>query len=454
MKKGRNEICSCGSGKKFKKCCLAPEAPDQNEIFWRSLREVQKGITAKSFAYFFEVFDPEEMEEAWDEFNNFEAKEKFSPEHPLSALFFTWFFQSWKPNEDESAINKDMLTDLADELSDLEVLYISLCVKNQLRYFEVIAVVPDTTIRVKDLLTSIEYNVMEKSGSHFVKQGDLVFAKLINMQNINVFESLAPIAIQPRFKLDIVKHLQSLNKNENVELQHIDLFLNIYDRLLNPVKPTFTNTDGHLLIPHKLIFDIESPSKIFDSIHSLCFEETKKELFNSAIFDKAKNIIKIEFPWLGRGNKTNKQWTNTVLGRIDIEGKRMIVEVNSKERADHFLKILKDLKAEGWKLKSTLIESIEQQLKTVPASQNTLMDNPEILNLMEKNIQAHWENWIDMKLPALGNKKPKDAIKTKKGKALVDALICDFERSAIDRPIHGQTIETFKAPRIRLGLLQ
>ena len=427
--------------------------PAQNEIFWRKLREVQKGITAKCFAYFFEVFDPEEMEEAWAEFNNFDIKEKFTPEHPLSALFITWFFQSWEPNEDEPPIIMDMLTDLVDELSELEVLYISLCVKTQLRYFEITEVVPDSTIKVRDLLTLVEHIVMERNGSRFVKQGDFVFAKLINIQDINVFESLAPIVIQPKFKFDIIKHLQSLNKNEKNELQHIDLFLNIYDRLMNPVKPTFTNTDGHLLIPHKLIFDIESPTKIFDLIHSLCFEETKNELLKSAIFDEAKNIIKIEFSWLAKGNKTNKQWTNTVLGRIDIEGKRMIVEVNSKERADHFLKILKDLKAEGWKLKSTLIESIEQQLKTAPASQNTMTDDPEILDLMERNIQAHWENWIDMKLPALGNKKPKDAIKTKKGKALVDALICDFERSAIDRPIHGQTSETFKKLRIRLGLL-
>ena len=42
--------------------------------------------------------------------------------------------------------------------------------------------------------------------------------RLINIQDINVFESLAPIAMQPKYKLDIVKHLQTIDKNESIEL--------------------------------------------------------------------------------------------------------------------------------------------------------------------------------------------------------------------------------------------
>jgi hypothetical protein len=452
MKKGRNELCPCGSGKKFKKCCLTSDFTDKNELFWRSIREVQTGMTSKSFEYFFEALGTEEIEDAWDEFNNFEVEEKFSPEHTLSQLFFTWLFQSWEQIEDEPTIFEDMLADLTDKLSDLDVLYLSSCIKNKFQYYEVISSVPGKTINVKSLLTSNELNVMEKTGSRSVRTGDLVFAKIINIQDINVFESLAPVIIQPKFKLEIVKHHQQLDKKENIELQHIDLFLSIYDRLMNPVSPTITNTDGHLLIPHKLIFDIDSPAKIFEAIHHLFFEETREDILKSGTFDSRQNLIAISFPWLGKGNKRNKQWKNTLYGNINIDGKTMTVEVNSKERAETFLNILTDLNTKGWRLKSTLIESIEQQLVTEPKVQNDLSENPEVLELLEKNMQDHWENWIDFKLPALGNKKPKDAIKTKKGKELVDALICNFERSAIDKPMPGQTLETFKRLRSRLGL--
>jgi len=48
---GRNERCPCGSGKKYKKCCLAykqartePEAYDKRNTNWRSM---QKALNAK-----------------------------------------------------------------------------------------------------------------------------------------------------------------------------------------------------------------------------------------------------------------------------------------------------------------------------------------------------------------------------------------------------------------------
>jgi len=46
------------------------------------------------------------------------------------------------------------------------------------------------------------------------------------------------------------------------------------------------------------------------------------------------------------------------------------------------------------------------------------------------------------------------AVKTKEGRELVDALICGFERSAIDKSVPRQSLETFKILRSRLGILK
>ena len=39
MKIGRNELCSCGSGKKYKNCCLKKQNVDDNELIKNILKK-------------------------------------------------------------------------------------------------------------------------------------------------------------------------------------------------------------------------------------------------------------------------------------------------------------------------------------------------------------------------------------------------------------------------------
>jgi hypothetical protein len=57
-----------------------------------------------------------------------------------------------------------------------------------------------------------------------------------------------------------------------------------------------------------------------------------------------------------------------------------------------------------------------------------------------------------MKIPALGNKTPKQAAKTKNGREMLEALLTQFERNAVDKPQQGVTIEIFNDIRKQLGL--
>jgi hypothetical protein len=42
-------------------------------------------------------------------------------------------------------------------------------------------------------------------------------------------------------------------------------------------------------------------------------------------------------------------------------------------------------------------------------------------------LSAHWENWVDVKIPALGHKTPRQAVKTPDGREAVEALLVDAE---------------------------
>ncbi len=49
MKPGRNDPCPCGSGRKYKHCCLAKDtAPSPDELLWRRLRRDLDGLLKRA----------------------------------------------------------------------------------------------------------------------------------------------------------------------------------------------------------------------------------------------------------------------------------------------------------------------------------------------------------------------------------------------------------------------
>lgn len=69
MKPGRNDPCPCGSGKKYKQCCLKTEqARPQDEFLWRRLRHAIKGSPMRMLEFGSSHFGREALQEAWVDF--------------------------------------------------------------------------------------------------------------------------------------------------------------------------------------------------------------------------------------------------------------------------------------------------------------------------------------------------------------------------------------------------
>ena len=114
--------------------------------------------------------------------------------------------------------------------------------------------------------------------------------------------------------------------------------------------------------------------------------------------------------------------------------------------------------------KMTLVESLESKIpersnttgdspKTPPIEEALLLENhPEIRARLESMMTQHWDNWIHEKIPALNNKTPIQAVKTKDGREMTHALLTQFERSAVNKPTPGADLKTFKNIREKLGL--
>ncbi len=52
---------------------------------------------------------------------------------------------------------------------------------------------------------------------------------------------------------------------------------------------------------------------------------------------------------------------------------------------------------------------------------------PEFLTVLEEQMKEHWEAWLDIALPALKGRTPREAARTPEGRERLEALLLEFE---------------------------
>jgi len=180
---------------------------------------------------------------------------------------------------------------------------------------------------------------------------------------------------------------------------------------------------------------MKAPEEVLNYLLPLTLEDDPKEILQEAIRDKSGKIKQIEFPWLAKGNKKNKDWNNTVLGHITVYQDRLTLETNSQERTQRGKELLSKHLGEAITFQKTLIETPEQKMKSlqkrgpkIDEEPKNLLESSEVQEQLKIMAQKHWKNWFDEPIPALMDKTPREAAKTKDGKERLEALLLQYER--------------------------
>jgi hypothetical protein len=301
---------------------------------------------------------------------------------------------------------------------------------------------------VWDVLVGGETEVIERSGSRHLRQGDLLFGQIWHQPELAVFGSMAPICIPPDKKIEVIELRKTLKKRiakQNRSLAPDDLlryagliratYLDIRDRLFAP--PMLCNTDGDLLLFHTLTFRIESAEAAFDALAPLAVGHSREELLDDAELSDDGKLRKVHIDWIKAGNRKFKTWDNTILGHIKISEGRVIAEVNSENRAKRMRKEIEKRLGSLATHVSTLAQTLEQMRKNTPQDAEEELHDAEMEALLadpeaRKSLQAAWqkqvENWVHQKIPALGGRTPLEAVRDPDGKEMVEALLLDWER--------------------------
>ena len=483
MKPGRNDPCPCGSGKKYKHCCLQVQETSQTEDFlWHQIHHVIKGLPEKLLKFSVKHFEPEALLEAWGDFTLW-SEEEFDLHTPHMRLFMPWFFYNWHPEfsgidentQDERTTAQAFLDKYGKQLEPLLKRYIEQCCVTPFSFYDIVTVRPGDGFVLRDILTDAECYVTEHSGSMHAQAGQIVFGKLVKVDHVAILEASAPIFFPPIEKFAILElreeiyeiedpPSQELLRDFDFEYEMLEIYHEIYDRLCNPSIPELCNTDDDPMVFQKLIYDIPSPQTALAALKQLCINSTEDELLEDAGFDADGELYSIEFPWLKRGNSKQESWDNTVLGHIKIKGHQLTVEVNSEERARKFQQLIKEIHPEA-RYRTSVIESPQAMLarakdededESFQARQRReeleeLNNRPEVQEKIMEFMREHYRKWPQEKLSILGGKTPLQAIKTRDGREMVEALVRDFELTSLDsNPPIDPSI--FAELRERLGL--
>ena len=168
MKLGRNHPCSCGSGKKYKHCCLnavSVQVAAPANLTWRRLRSLLDGYATEMLRFIAEAYGPLAVHEAWNEFMCDDGLE-FDPDTSLMQLFMPWFFHCWSPDPIATMVGEKSLHNVIPtaaylsskgrRLDPLLRRYLESLLSAPFTFFEVLACDPGTGMTLRDVMTQEE----------------------------------------------------------------------------------------------------------------------------------------------------------------------------------------------------------------------------------------------------------------------------------------------------------
>lgn len=479
VKPGRNDPCPCGSGKKYKKCCLPKDATPIASLNRQKMRRAEGELVPALLRHADKCFGPGAVAEAWGEFSLWSDVPLDPESEPeVETAFIPWFVFNWIPDNtevDEAEHYPELqvalhyLEKVGSRISSFERRFIEEICSQPYSFFVVTDVEPGNGMSLRDLFLGRELYVHERQATQTLGRGSIVYSRVMTMDGNSIMVGCAPTVIPASYLHDFIDMRENLAKKlpviDRAVLQEYDVELrtiyhDIRHELHNPPLPQLHDTDGDPLQLTKLHYALKcSPAEALDALATLALVRQADELTHEAVFDRRGNLVSMEFPWLRKGNKQHAGWENTVLGHIVIDSERLTIDVNSQERAEAIKRKITRRLSRRATFRHAVIQSSEKMLEGMAnsppdsgrgaarQSSEALQALPEVQDKLREMAAQHWNAWLDTALPALKGKTLREAAKTASGRERLEALFMQFEQ-------HNESPQSFSpdVPALRRAL--
>lgn len=429
---GRNDPCPCGSGKKYKNCCMTSAA---GQAFSQEDREQARELL-EDF-----ILEDETMEALDDE-----AADIFwgdaPADHPnlpdwvpqvSEEAFLFWFLFDFEMEPGEYPYHHFLATNPSLPAGVVE--YVRQVAASTMRIYEITALEPGRSLTLRDVLGSGETKVHEKTGSMSMKQWELLAVRIITRGSSGKPEMEGAAFCLPRMHrerfLSIMRgiRLDCLESEETntedrfwrdaaVDLHH--LWLGMFAR---PAIPALRTSDGQELAPNKTFFEV------IDEAAARAALDRRREFHRDSDEDL--------WFWHAPGDKDGSR---TSLGAISFSGGRLVLETLSRERAEAGCGMIQRSARDAVRFIAT--EYIDPQ-KMVEDALDEPQEAPEPLpeeafEVVLEMQSRHYHSWVDESIPMLDGKTPREAARTSRLQERLAGMLRDLESHYLGALQNGQ----------------
>ena len=469
---GRNDPCPCGSGRKYKQCCLASRGEEDSARM--RIRRTEGRIVERLLEFILRTWGAPFVREAWEEFFVWGAvPEDMLGTQEFDPMFVPWLTTMFVPESTEydddegreaerreasdapwptEPVATHWLATEAPKLDLFERQWIAAVCRSPMSAFVVEAVVPGRSVDLKDILTGRRFHVLEQSASQTFQRHDVTFSRVVSIGGTCVMFGTTPWVIRAEWHAPIIDFRERTRQGglmtradlEDWESEIRELYLDIVAKILNPVLPELQNTDADPLQLTILTFRVDDAvgdvAQRLASLARLPGDSASDDVLQDVEHDDAGVMTSAVVSWQKAGNKMHHEWTNTILGTLRITPGRLVAEVNSAKRAKACVREVTKLLGSGVELLSTeeidpmmaLAEGPPEAARPAPEVQA-----PELVAIEEEIFRKHLEAWVDQKVPALGNRTPRAVARDALGRERLAALISTFEHGQVERLPNG-----------------
>jgi uncharacterized protein YecA (UPF0149 family) len=450
MKKvGKNDPCPCGSGKKYKKCCLLNEQlPTVTRLL---LLKTCDDLMPKLLKYALMLNDKDgSIDKAWKDFRGHEYESNFH-DSPYVEMFFRWMLFFWI-SEDYLLVDKDsvypsphtigarFLRKNRKNLDSVSIRYLESAFIDPLSFWQMEAVSPGRGIMARDLITGRERFIEDVSCSESMHTWDIILGNTIEIDGTCVFNTIAPFPLPPitaESIMDEFGRMADLSENDALlELFKADYYLiwhyqKCVDEFMNRPPQVLQNTDGNDLIMMKTTYEFDSSNRD-DILNRL----TAVEEFENEPESRKGSV---SYTW--KAPSQRQIVTETVVkGTITVRQKYLETECNSSERNELLERMLKDALGDLIRYRKATTEHPDEMIMNAKRNlKKGRTDEPqtpdpkdlpeEVLAELNEHMEKLFMSWADTPVPALNNMTPREAVTTDKGRGKVTLLINDWENT-------------------------
>ena len=449
-KPGRNAACPCGSGRKYKKCCLAKDQEAGTEQRDRQAgHDLDSRLTHELIEFAFVRYGM-----AWRRFT-----QDFSDVEETLQLAIPWSVYHYR-TEGQSVLEA-YLEASPRRLSRAERGWLDAQKAAWLSLWEVSDVERGVSISLRDMLTGETRCVNEVSGSEVLVARDVLLGRVADYEGAFLLCGSHPRPLPPGPAAEVLRRARGrLRRKRAVPIDRLRdesfgrYLIKRWEEAVDALdvayadqqagSPEIQNTDGDPLLLTIDHFEI-APGKRRD------VEGRLAELadVDSPEVGESDRV----YVFLRSGNALHKSWENTVVGHGRFFRTSLQLETNSKSRADVLRARVEG--ACGGLISHRAREHADPVSEKASSFQSgrdiaNEPSGPEAEQLVLGFKRRHYADWPDHPLPALDGQTPREAAQTARGRGDVDVLLKEMENRE-QRMGEGASFD-FSGLRSELGL--